>query len=82
MKVRQSLLDSLGVVSGAVLGMWGSYLLLTLDLSPTETWIIRGVALLILSSFLGSVAYARSLLCARRKIDDESAAGEKPASSK
>ena len=79
MNVRQSILDSLGVVCGAVLGMWGIDLLMSLDRSPTETSIIRGVALLILSSFLGSVAYARSLLCARRKVDDESAAGEKEA---
>ena len=61
MKVRQSILYSLGVACGAVLGMWGSYLLLMLDLSPPETWLIRGVALLILSSFLGSVAYARAV---------------------
>jgi len=63
MKVRQSILDNLGVVSGALLGMWGIDLLMSLDLPSIGMWPILGVAVLIFCSFLGSMVCVLSLFC-------------------
>jgi hypothetical protein len=71
MKSRPPLFTTLLALCGAVFVLHGTYVLETLDRSPAETVLARGLAGLIVGCLFVAMAYARSLLCASQKQTHE-----------
>ena len=66
MKAQQPLLDILGAVFGALLGMWGINFLMSPAPPSTGTWLILGAAVLTFCSLMASMVCAESLIREKR----------------